>query len=574
MIKDVPSLTCLRSNFALLCFASCVAALACRPAVVRAQFDAESGIATATIDAQTRWAFRALSPVTVSSPIIRLGDVVKPLDPNMAGWQRLRRSPIGLVPLGGQSMTIQRDRLAKAIYDAEATPLAIDWIGPTKIQVVYREADLHEPAADFATASYRGDDGPSAVGTAGYEIESPTSRQGDSMEGDSRQHVSGREIVPLSMSEFERIVHWIEIALERQHPSILETYEIEFDRRHAPLASLRSVAGVTSIDPQDRVGEGSCGFHIVGRSIDGPVEVDVDLQLKPHPIVVVARTNLPRGHRLQAHDLTSQPVPADEFAADFVLDPDDVIGLEVRGSVRANRPLLRSDLGMPTLIHRGDLIEVRVVGGGITVTTNAKSLSDGSASDLIEVETLQPRKRLVARVVQPGTCRDCHASAEGPAMSATQRITIALAVGFCVMSTVAAQNSSLLHGPQSGVPAPTRDGRYYSPVSTSTGPLMQVPGSAQRVGVAPNRVGPQNVEALRQPPGQVAQAGYDGRPRVLLNDASWTFQPAPPLRQFQKNDVVTIRVDEITRVMAEGGRGEPQTHTVGSDPHRLDPAYR
>jgi flagellar L-ring protein precursor FlgH len=39
---------------------------------------------------------------------------------------------------------------------------------------------------------------------------------------------------------------------------------------------------------------------------------------------------------------------------------------------------------------------------------------------------------------------------------------------------------------------------------------------------------------------------------VLLGGASWTYQPAPPLRVFQKNDVVTIRVDEITRVMAEG----------------------
>lgn len=45
---------------------------------------------------------------------------------------------------------------------------------------------------------------------------------------------------------------------------------------------------------------------------------------------------------------------------------------------------------------------------------------------------------------------------------------------------------------------------------------------------------------------------YPGSAPVMLNDASWTYQPAPPLRVFQKQDVVTIRVDEITRVMAEG----------------------
>lgn len=42
------------------------------------------------------------------------------------------------------------------------------------------------------------------------------------------------------------------------------------------------------------------------------------------------------------------------------------------------------------------------------------------------------------------------------------------------------------------------------------------------------------------------------RPLVSLNQASWTYQPAPPVRTFRKNDVVTIRVDEITRMMAEG----------------------
>jgi len=70
--------------------------------------------------------------------------------------------------------------------------------------------------------------------------------------------------------------------------------------------------------------------------------------------------------------------------------------------VRANQPINRGDVGSPILVHRGDLIEIRVVGGGISVTTNAKALGDGAVSELIEIETLQPRKRLIARVVQPG----------------------------------------------------------------------------------------------------------------------------------------------------------------------------
>ncbi len=40
---------------------------------------------------------------------------------------------------------------------------------------------------------------------------------------------------------------------------------------------------------------------------------------------------------------------------------------------------------------------------------------------------------------------------------------------------------------------------------------------------------------------------------VYLPRASWTYQPPLPVRSFRKNDIVTIRVDEIARMLAEGG---------------------
>ena len=69
-------------------------------------------------------------------------------------------------------------------------------------------------------------------------------------------------------------------------------------------------------------------------------------------------------------------------------------------------------------------------------------------------------------------------------------------------------------------------------------------------GIADQYSDPQ--QQLSPPQMQPRGYGYGDAPPVMLNDASWTYQPAPPLRVFQKQDVVTIRVDEITRVMAEG----------------------
>jgi flagella basal body P-ring formation protein FlgA len=333
------------------------------------------------IDANTRWAFRALSPVTIHSPIIRLGDVVQPLDPNLAAWQRLRRSIIGLVPIGGQPMTIQRDRLAKAIRAAEATPLQIDWIGPTSINVVYRQSLASAQDHPTRQVSYDADPLYSAAGPASS---------------------TARAVEPLPKMEADRILRWITLAIQRQYPSLAETYRIEIDRKQHQLVALNSIGGVTSIEIPHPIREGPCRMHVVARSVDGPVKADVDAVFAAHPTVAVPRKGLPRGHRIQSGDMTIKPLPSEEVEQDFVIDPDDAIGMEVRKALRADSPVSRGDLGAPILVHRGDRIEIRVVGGGITITTNAKALANGSESDLIEIETMQPRKRLLARVVQPG----------------------------------------------------------------------------------------------------------------------------------------------------------------------------
>ncbi|XZE55710.1 flagellar basal body L-ring protein FlgH [Planctomycetaceae bacterium SH139] len=53
-------------------------------------------------------------------------------------------------------------------------------------------------------------------------------------------------------------------------------------------------------------------------------------------------------------------------------------------------------------------------------------------------------------------------------------------------------------------------------------------------------------------PGGLPAAVQNYPPGVMLQDASWYFQPPTPSRVYRKNDIVTIRVDEISRMTAEG----------------------
>ncbi len=340
----------------------------------------------AMVDSNTRWAFRSLSPVTVASPIVRLRDVVKPVDPQMAGWQRLSRSPIGLVPLSGQPMTIDRVRLSEAIRNAEATPSTIDWVGPEQIRVLY----------DPTSAPSQ------SVIQAGQTIV-------QELQGTGRAAPAGHTGVPttasvpsLLPSQAKPIVAWIETALKQQHSEAMELYEIEIDLRQAALGPLSRMVGIPLVEFVSELQEGQASLRVDGRSVDGPCQSVIAVSLAAHPQVVFPRSSFPRGHRLRSGDLLIKPLPSAKVQPSYVSDPAELVGLEVRGFVRSNRPISRSDVGAPILITRGDLVDIQVIGGGVKVTTRAKAMEEGAEFDTIEVETLNPKKRLLARVVRSG----------------------------------------------------------------------------------------------------------------------------------------------------------------------------
>ena len=347
-------------------------------------------IPSSTLTATSRWVFRAKESVTISSPIVRLGDIVHPVDPNLAAWRRLARSPVGLVPASGQIMTIDRQRLTRLILSVEATPRVIDWLGPEKIQVKYRKQTAsHE---SVAVSSHAQQASSSQQETSGIQ-QVLSVQPGD-------EPLSHGE--PLTKIESDRVVHWIELAMKRFQPDVAKRYAVTVNPKQPGLSRLRHIAGVTGLDAVDQIAQGQCPFAVTARTPTGPVNCQVAVTLVALPQVIVARRSLGRGQRVQASDLEQRPFRSDRIGSDVVRDLESIVGMEVRTSLRVGVPISHSDVGSPLLVHRGDLIEVRVMGGGINVSTNAKSLKSGARGELIEIETISPRKRLVARVAEVG----------------------------------------------------------------------------------------------------------------------------------------------------------------------------
>lgn len=356
-----------------------------------------------SIDAATNWTFRMKSESVVNSPIVRLGDVVVPLDPNIPGWPRMSRSAVGLVPVSGKAMRVDRQRLTEVILNAEATPRRLYWIGPDATEVTY--VAVANPAASVATTSGVANSG-SAIQQANYN-QPANAVQHANGQSPAGQQVANRidpspQRANLDPQFADRLIRWIELALLREDASLLERYKLSIDRHQPAMQQLELARGIQAANFVSGVKSGPSVLRVVSQGLEGNIQTDLIVSLEKNPVAIVPIKSIRSGNRLGRADLTERPIPIDEWDDSYCTDPIELVGMETRSNLRGNEPILRSQIGKPTLIRRGDLVEVRVINGSISVTTNAKSLGDGAESELVEIETLEPRKRLVARVVNSG----------------------------------------------------------------------------------------------------------------------------------------------------------------------------
>ncbi len=343
--------------------------------------------AVQSVGPATTWAFKTRESAVLSSPIVRLEDIIEPLDRQLAAWSRLKRVSVALLPSDGTTMRIQRERLAKTITTLEATPRDIDWYGPEEISVRY-DAVL---ARSIAVASYKqsfAEETPVAVEPTAYVVDAAATTP----------------IAPpiLDRATRERVRNWIELAIQRELRDTEASFEIRLENDDESFAKLAAANSLASIEIIGEPQAGSVNLRAIGRHHEGAIEAIVPLTLTPHRQVVVANLNLQRGERINASDVRMAPLTAKLWKDSYATSIDMVIGKEVRGIVREGAAVSLGDIGQPILVRRGDLIEIRVVGGSVVITTNAKSVGEGAAGDLVEIETIQPRKRLIAKVVSPG----------------------------------------------------------------------------------------------------------------------------------------------------------------------------
>lgn len=84
---------------------------------------------------------------------------------------------------------------------------------------------------------------------------------------------------------------------------------------------------------------------------------------------------------------------------------EDVIGQEARTTLYAGRVIALDAVGPPALVTRNQIVLVKFVSAGLTITTEGRSLERGGIGDKIRIMNLDSRTTLFGRIEEDGSIR-------------------------------------------------------------------------------------------------------------------------------------------------------------------------
>lgn len=132
--------------------------------------------------------------------------------------------------------------------------------------------------------------------------------------------------------------------------------------------------------------------------------VQVRVRVTRRPKVLAARRVIAQGQVIREADLEWQEV---DDLRNGSADPETVVGMEARRTIRPGDFVKDSSVKPPTLIRRDEEVNITVKFGSIQVTRTFKARRDGTLNDIIELVPIDStsKKTFAARVIGQGQAK-------------------------------------------------------------------------------------------------------------------------------------------------------------------------
>ncbi len=180
-------------------------------------------------------------------------------------------------------------------------------------------------------------------------------------------------------------------------------FAIEIFRPLLPLANAATVpTAIDVVDWRHDPRSGRFEARLLARLESGPQSritvVGRAQELVPVP---VPRQALARGTILTAELLEEAWLPVSRLREDTVLSGEDLIGRELRRSLRRGQPVRRGQVRWPRLVERGDVVTLVFDRPGLLLTALGRALEAGSRGQIIRLVNLDSERPLRGRVTGP-----------------------------------------------------------------------------------------------------------------------------------------------------------------------------
>lgn len=338
------------------------------------------------------------------SNVLLLSDMVE-LQGSDAIVHQIAELPLAPAPSMGSKQTWSRSSIEKMLQLRGLASEAIRWKGANECEVHRvdgvrtKKFDSNAPkgAMDALVempvihqAQY------TQVGTAENSIKPPSV---------DRTKFTAPFTTPVTLSVAERfaseaISNYLQTKTNSNGRWIIK---VNIPSEYAGLLSQRAkILGVAGGQPP---WEGDQEFQFLIKGPNGEQSIPIRSVIQLPEMVVSANRPLAKGYVLKEEDLDWIPFPPGaKFGADDCFKTvESLVGQQLRRSMSTQQVIRMNEVGPPTLIQVGDVIQVEVISGAVVVGTQGRAIEFGGMDDLIQVEIEPNRNRVLARIINEKT---------------------------------------------------------------------------------------------------------------------------------------------------------------------------
>jgi flagella basal body P-ring formation protein FlgA len=332
--------------------------------------------ATLAIAVETT-SLRLRDNVVIEGQVVRFEDLIEIVSGRSPQIEELLKKPIGPAPREGIKERWSRQSVIEHLQLLGLHPSAMRWTGPEQVEV--RRGEPITTSGRLVNTSIGSANIPSRGGAVPAFVNERTLTQAEN-------HLKQAITEYIALKSGDRTEWTMKLIVP---PEFIQILQVK--------SNVVSITG--GQDPWDGVQDFE--FHIKDKGALVPLKIQATLELPP--MIVTAKSPLRREEILTRDMLTYSPLKKGTTNAsrDYFTNVDELVGKQLRQSVSSGMPIESQYVGSPIVITRGNLIEVESVSGGILVKTSGRASESGGVGDLISVEVLPHRKRILATIVEP-----------------------------------------------------------------------------------------------------------------------------------------------------------------------------